>query len=121
MRYQDLRVWQYGMDLTEIVFRAIRRIPYEERRDLASQMLRSSRSIASNVAEGYGRKTDREFVRFLRIANGSMFELETDVELIRRLGLLPATDTDALQAGISKVAGPLHALIQAAERRIAKK
>lgn len=120
MRYRDLRVWQLAMDLSELVFTATTALPKSELYGMTSQMRRSSQSIASNVAEGFGRSSPREFVRFLQIANGSLFELETHIELASRVKLLPPEAVDQLNNGTKAVAGPLQALIKGARRRIAK-
>lgn len=83
MRYQDLKVWQLAMDLSELVFSATLKLPTSEQYGLSSQMRRSSQSIPSNVAEGFGRSSPREFVRFLLIAKGSLFELERKLSWLR--------------------------------------
>lgn len=116
MRYQELRAWQEAMRLTELIFKLTPLLPATERNGLASQMRRSSRSIAANIAEGYGRKSKKEFVRFLRIATGSLFELETDVELIRRMRMAPQPRLTQAQKAITSTARLLHALAEGALR-----
>jgi four helix bundle protein len=118
MRYKDLRVWQLAMDLSECVHIATLKMPKSELYGLTSQMRRSAQSIPSNVAEGFGRASAREFVRFLQIANGSLFELETHIELVERIKLLPSDSIAVMRAGTRSVAGPLQTLIKGARRRI---
>jgi len=84
--YNDLIAWQKGMDLVESIYEATRRLPGEERYGLISQMRRCAVSIPSNVAEGWGRRSRQEYVRFLLIARGSLYELLTQIEICRRLG-----------------------------------
>ncbi len=85
--YRNLRAWELGMELTEEVYKAVSRLPGDERYGLASQMKRAAASVPMNLAEGYGRG-GKEFVRFIGIAYGSLLELETAIDLTRRLGLL---------------------------------
>ena len=76
------------MELTEIVYQLIKQFPDYEKFDLASQIRRSAISIPSNIAEGKGRGSDKEFKHFLYIARGSLFELRTQLELARRLNYI---------------------------------
>jgi four helix bundle protein len=80
------------MALAEEVYRLSQRLPREERFGLVAQMRRSARSVAANIAEGYGRGRTGEYRRYLAIAAGSLLELETDLELALRTSLLPAAD-----------------------------
>ena len=73
--FKEMLVWQKSMDLVEEVYRIIKLLPSDERYALIDQIKRSSVSIPSNIAEGRGRNSDREFLRFLNIANGSAYEL----------------------------------------------
>lgn len=82
--FRDLRVWQDAMDLALQVYELTGQIPQHELYGLISQMRQSAVSIPSNIAEGWGRKRDREFSHFLDIAYGSVCELETQMELARR-------------------------------------
>ena len=84
--YKSLSVWQKAMNLSERVYRASASFPTIEKFGLADQMRRASVSIASNIAEGYGRGTDKEFIHFLCISKGSSNELETQIELSHRFG-----------------------------------
>ncbi|MDO3388542.1 four helix bundle protein [Gilvimarinus sp. SDUM040013] len=92
-KYQQLKVWQESMLLTEMVYKSLLNLPSSERFGLADQLRRASVSIPSNIAEGAGRGSDRELVRFLQIAKGSLQELETQLLLCTRLRLLPNTDS----------------------------
>ena len=84
--YADLIAWQKAMDLVEMIYRLTNGFPRDERFDLTSQLHRSAISIPSNIAEGQGRYSKREFVRFLSIAHGSLREVETQVLIAMRLG-----------------------------------
>jgi four helix bundle protein len=80
-KFRELLVWQKGMDLAEGVYAMTKGFPIEERYGLQSQIRRCSVSIASNIAEGAGRNSNKEFKHFLSIALGSSFELETQLLL----------------------------------------
>ncbi|MDB5296543.1 MAG: ribosomal protein [Phycisphaerales bacterium] len=83
--YRDLIAWQKGMDLVEEVYRATRLFPADEVYGLTSQIRRAAVSIPANVAEGQGRGGAAEFARFLRIAHGSLREVETHALIAERL------------------------------------
>jgi four helix bundle protein len=87
-RFEDLKIWQKAMDVVENSYRATSSFPKEEKYGLTSQLRRSAVSIPSNIAEGAGRNTNGEFMQFLGIANGSSFELLTQLYLSKRLNLM---------------------------------
>jgi four helix bundle protein len=86
--FRDLTVWQRAMDLAEAIYRETSQFPREESFGLRGQMRRAAVSIPSNVAEGQGRRSRREFRRFLSISLGSLAEIETQIVLAQRLGYL---------------------------------
>ena len=86
--YKDLIVWQKSMDLVEEVYRLLKDLPVEERFALTDQMRRAVISIPSNIAEGHGRQTEKEFKQFLSISKGSASEIETQLLICERLGYL---------------------------------
>ncbi|MDR0794855.1 MAG: four helix bundle protein [Tannerella sp.] len=94
--YQGLVVWQKAMDLTAVIYKLVKKLPKEELFALSDQMRRSAVSIPSNIAEGWDRNTDKEFVRFLTISRGSKAELETQLLICVKVGYL--NETDILEA-----------------------
>ena len=76
------------MDLTVEIYKLVKYLPREETYALSDQMRRAVVSIPSNIAEGQGRNSDKEFVQFLAIARGSLWELETQIEICARLGYI---------------------------------
>ena len=82
--YRDLIVWQKAMDLVDEVYSLTKHLPREELFALSDQMRRAAVSIPSNIAEGHGRKARKEFLQFLSIARGSVFELETQLSICVR-------------------------------------
>ena len=85
--YQDLVVWQLEMDLTVGVYSMTRSWPKEELYGLTSQVRRAATSVPANVAEGYGREHRGSYLQFLRIAQGSLKELETHLLIADRVGV----------------------------------
>ena len=113
-RYKELRVWQAAMELAVATYGLSRRFPQGEVFGLASQMQRAGLSVPSNIAEGYGRGGDVEFRRFLRIARGSLFELETQLMVAERLVYGGKED---LKPMIEKVFALLSGMLRKLEAR----
>lgn len=84
--HKDLVVWQESMLLVKSVYEITKSFPPEERLTLASQLRRSAISVPSNIAEGAGRNSRKEWIRFLYIAQGSLAELETQIKIAEMLG-----------------------------------
>ena len=87
-RYEELVVWQKAMLLAKRVYCVQKKLPKEEIYGLGDQIRRAAVSIPSNIAEGFGRDTDKEFKHFLSIARGSLFETKTQLQLAESLGYL---------------------------------
>ncbi len=87
-KFEDLKIWQKAMDITVDCYKATENFPKEEKYGLTSQLRRSAVSVPSNISEGAGRNTNGEFKQFLGIANGSSFELLTQLYLSKRLNLI---------------------------------
>ncbi len=87
-QYQDLIAWQRAMDLVEAAYRCTASLPPDEKYGLTQQIRRAAVSVASNIAEGQGRGRSPDFARFLRIANGSRQEVETQIILAGRLQMI---------------------------------
>lgn len=77
--YKDLIVWQKSIDFVDMIYAVTKSFPKEEQFGLTSQLRRASISIPSNIAEGWGRKYGNEYAHFLRIASGSLYEVETQL------------------------------------------
>lgn len=115
--FQGLLVWRQAMDLARDSYLLTKKFPKEELYGLTSQMRRAAVSIPANIAEGSGRSTRKDYVNFLRIAQGSLRELETYLLLAPKMGLIPPEAVAALLAQLDSVAKLLNRLIQAIERR----
>ncbi len=108
--YRDLLVWQKAMKLVTEVYVITKEFPSSELYGLTSQIRRSAVSIPSNIAEGYARNSDGDFVRFLRIACGSVYELQTQMEIAQNLGYLTVSkseNTSQLSMEIEKMLSSL--------------
>jgi len=115
--YRDLIAWQKSMDVCVAVHRKTARFPKEETYGLAQHARRSAVSVSSNIAEGWGRGAIVEFLRFLRIARGSLCELETQVCLAECLGYLSPDDTAELNALTGESSKVMQGLIGSLERK----
>lgn len=83
--FKELSIWQRSMDLTYLIYKVTAKLPSEERFNLTSQINRSAVSIPSNIAEGSGRNTDKDFIKFLDYSIASSYELETQLLLAGNL------------------------------------
>ncbi len=111
--YKDLRVCKQSMELAELVYQATAEFPRHELYGLANQSRRAAVSVPSNIAEGKGHRSDREFLHFLFHARGSLLELETQLNLATRLGYISSEQTTLLIGNLEQVARGLNALINA--------
>ena len=108
--FRDLDAWQAAMGLAVAAHILVRSFPAEHRFELASQIRRSATSIPSNVAEGHGQRGDRVFLRHVRIALGSLAELETPLELATRLGIVKLEGLSQVSGHIARSGRLLHGL-----------
>lgn len=115
--FEDLAVWQRAMELAETVYRYTSVFPREETWGLRQQIRRAVTSIPSNIAEGQGRGTTKEFLHFLRIARGSLNELVTELLLARRFGFIEADRSSSIRSLADEVSRMLGALIRSLESR----
>lgn len=109
--YRDLKVWQGAMRLTIDVYQATEKFPRHELYGLSSQLRRAAVSVASNIAEGKGRSSDRELHQFLNLARGSLYEVETQLEIAESLGYLQSIDSRALLDQTESIRKMLCAMI----------
>jgi four helix bundle protein len=115
--HRDLVAWQRAYSLGLAVYRATSGFPDSERYGLTNQLRRCAVSIASNIAEGYGRGATNDYLRFLRIARGSICELDTQLHFAQDLGYLPDDVGAELADAIRSTEMVLAGLIRSIERR----
>ena len=108
--YRDLVAWQKAMELVTDVYRVTQKFPKEEIYGLTSQLRRAAVSIPSNLAEGQGRNSRREMFHFAGNARGSLFEVETQIEIALRLGFITAADAAELAADTARLGKIINGL-----------
>ena len=86
--YKNLEVWTKAMDIVHVIYQITKPFPEIEKYGIVSQMTRAAVSIPSNIAEGSGRNSDKDFVHFLGIALGSTYEIDTQLTLCNRIGYI---------------------------------
>lgn len=110
--YRDLQVWQKGMQLASLVYQTSRVLPKDAQFGQISQMRRASVSVPSNIAEGYGRRSRADYVRFLNMAMGSLFELQAQAEIATNLGYFADEDSQPLAKDARELERMLSAMIR---------
>jgi len=115
--YRDLIAWQKAMDLVEMVYQATKRFPKEETYALTSQLRRAAVSIPSNIAEGQGRASIKEFHNFLSIAHGSVREVETQIMIAQRLGYLGPEVVEGILQSAAEVGRLIKGLMNSLSRK----
>lgn len=109
--YRDLIVWQKAMLLVVEIYQITRKLPDEEKFGLISQIRRSAISIPSNIAEGYGRNYTKDYIRFLQIARGSLFECQTQLEIAINLKFILTSDMEQIAFISVEIEKMLNSLI----------
>ncbi len=112
--FRDLVVWQKAVELAKQTYMLTKQFPTEERFGLASQMQRAAVSIPSNIAEGKLRGSPKEFSHFLRIAFGSGGELETQIEVAKRLPKINKLDFVPIEALLDEIMRMLNVMLSKA-------
>lgn len=110
--YKDLVVWQRAMDLVDEIYRVVKYLPKEETYALSDQMRRCCVSIPSNIAEGYGRNSRKEYLYFLSIANGSKAEMETQLMICVRQKFLTDAQTKTALSLCSEIGKMLNSMLK---------
>ena len=114
--YRELEVWKKSMKVVTEVYRITRSFPREELYALTSQLRRAAISIPSNIAEGWGRNSTKEYMQFLRIARGSLLELETQLTISQNLAYL---NTSVLQSML-QITAEVNKMINAMINKLGK-
>ena len=95
--FEDLEVYQLSIDITKIVYSLVNKLLSKERYIICDQMMRASTSVGANIAEGFGRNSTKEFIKFLYIARGSPLELRHFTNLCKELDYIKENDLDNLK------------------------
>ena len=109
--YKKLQIWINAIDLTQEVYEITESFPQSEKRGLFSQITRSAVSVPSNIAEGSARTT-KDFVHFLSIALGSLFELNTQIIIAERIGYITEEQSNSLQNQADSLQKMIYSFMQ---------
>lgn len=109
--YRDLIVWNKSMLLVTSIYTILMKFPDEEKFGLVSQIKRSSVSVPSNIAEGYGRNYTKDYSRFLQIARGSLYEMQTQIEISKNLNFISEKEVNEIFDLTLEVEKMLNSLI----------
>jgi four helix bundle protein len=115
--HKKLNLWSDAVDLAQQIYKVTERFPSNEQFGLTSQVRRAAVSIPSNLAEGAARQTKKEFLNFLHIAKGSLSELDTQLEIARRLEYLDQARREALDERLEQIDRMLSDLVRSLRRR----
>jgi four helix bundle protein len=115
--HKKLNAWSDAVDLAQQIYRVTERFPSNEQFGLTSQIRRAAVSIPSNIAEGAARQTKKELINFLHIAKGSLSELDTQLEIARRLEYLDQTRWETLDERLERIDRMLSGLVRSLRRR----
>ena len=115
--YQELIVWQKAMQLVKEVYTLVKQLPNEEKFALSDQMRRAAVSIPSNIAEGYGRNSTNDYIRFLNIARGSKYELETQIQICVMLNYISQENATPVLVLSEEIGRMINALVKALGNR----
>src|SRR5215213_6073549 len=116
--FRDLRVWQSGMDLVTQVYKLTQFFPREEQYGLTSQMRRAAVSVPSNIAEGHAGESSKEYLNHLSIVQGSLAELQTQIEIAARLDFVEAEAARQILELSAALSRQIFALRNAIARKI---
>ena len=116
--YKDLLIWQKGIELTKQTYILCKKFPNDELYGLQSQLKRSAVSIPSNIAEGWGRNYTQNFIQFLKIARGSLLELETQIIISKELSFINENEFIKMTNLIVEENKMLNAFIKSVEKTI---
>jgi four helix bundle protein len=115
--HEDLEVWKMSVELAAHVYTLTKKFPEDEKFGLVAQMRRAAVSIASNIAEGAGRRSNKEFAQFLYIAAGSASELNTQVVISSRISICSLEELANLKAAVERVSRMLQGLIRSIKEK----
>ncbi|MEI6509250.1 MAG: four helix bundle protein, partial [Bacteroidota bacterium] len=109
--FKKFTIWNNGIDIVASIYKFTKQLPSEEKFGLISQMCRAAVSIPSNIAEGCSRNSEVEFKRFLEIALGSSFELETQILTCERLGFISSLESQKIILPLNELQKQINSLI----------
>lgn len=115
--FRKLKIWDRSVELATVIYDITKNYPKVEMYGIVSQMRRSVVSISSNIAEGAGRQSKKEFKRFLNIAKGSSYELETQLTISKNLGFITQDQFDDIIESLVELHKMIHSLINTLNKK----
>jgi len=119
--YKDLKIWQKAIKLTIQIYKTIKKFPESEIYNLNIQIKKAVISIPSNIAEGYGRNSSKDYLRFLKIAMGSLFELQTQILISKELEYIDPNEYCELEGNMKEIERMTSSMIRKINYSINKK
>jgi four helix bundle protein len=116
--FKDLFVWQKGIELVDEIYKMTKTFPKEEIYGITSQIRRAAISVSANIAEGWGRGTTKNYIQFLEISRGSLFELNTLIIISSNLNFVNQKNCNEIEIKINEIGRMLNALISKLESTI---
>ena len=110
--YKELTVWKNGISIVKEVYLLSKSFPVEEKYGLVSQMTRAAVSIAANVAEGSSRNSDKDYARFIQIALGSAFEVQTYLVIVKEMNWIDASELSVVELRLEEEIKMLHGFLK---------
>jgi four helix bundle protein len=110
--YKDLIIWQRGIEVTKKIYLLVKQFPAEEKYALISQITRAAVSISANIAEGSSRNSDKDYARFLQIALGSAFEVQTYLVIAKELKLAKIMDIEEAERVLEEEIKMIHSFLK---------
>lgn len=115
--YKNLVIWQKAFDLAMMIYDVADQFPVHEKYGLANQIERAAVSIPSNIAEGYGRSSDKEFYYFLNVARGSLYEVQTQLYIAMGRNYLDTKKAEQINAAIDELGRMISGFLRRLEMR----
>ena len=112
LSYKELKIWQKSRELVKVTYIESGKFPRSELYGLTSQVRRASISVPSNIAEGYGRNYTKDYARFLQIARGSLFEMQTQLQIAVNLDFIQDKDLEEIKNLSTEIEKMLNVLIK---------
>ena len=110
--YKELIVWQKGIEVTKQIYQLVKQFPAEEKYGLTSQVTRAAVSISANIAEGSSRNSDKDYARFLQIALGSAFEVQTYLVIAKEMNLAKINDIEKAEILLEEEIKMIHGFLK---------
>ena len=110
--YKELIIWQKGIGLIKKIYLLVKQFPSEEKYGLVSQITRAAVSISANIAEGSSRNSDKDYARFLQIALGSAFEVQTYLVIAKEMNLAKTEDIEEIEMMIEEEIKMIHSFLK---------